>query len=94
MQPESGAALALAGALDIRAAASLHQAIAERRGGPIAIDASAVERIGAQCLQVLLAASNAWRADKHAFAITCASQAFADGLRLMAAPALDHDGAS
>lgn len=94
MQAESAETLALSSALDVRAAASLHQAIAARRGGPLTIDASAVERIGAQCLQVLLAASNAWRADKQAFAIAGASPAFADGLRLMASPSLAHDGVS
>ncbi len=94
MQTESGEALVLPGALDVRAAASLHQAIAARRGGAITIDASAVERIGAQCLQILLAASNAWRADGRAFTIADASPAFADGLRVMAAPALAHDGVS
>lgn len=94
MQAESGEALVLPGALDVRAAASLHQAIAARRGSAITIDASAVERIGAQCLQVLLAASKAWRGDGRAFAVADASPAFVDGLRVLAAPTLAHDGVS
>ena len=35
----------------------------ERRGRPIAIDASAVGQIGAQCVQVLLSAKRTWEAD-------------------------------
>jgi chemotaxis protein CheX len=85
--------LALSGPLDLRAAAPLRHALAARRGGALTIDASATERLGAQCLQILLAASNAWRSDGNAFSITDASASFEDGLRTMAAPPLSHNGA-
>lgn len=89
-----GEVLALSGALDVRAAAGLYQSLAAKRGAPLTIDAAQVERLGAQCLQVLLAASRAWRADGHAFAISGMSPAMQEGLRIMAAPSLSHDGAA
>ena len=83
--------LGLAEALDMRAAGPLLAALRDRRGGGIELDASKVERLGAQCLQVLLAAEAAWAADGQAFQIRNASTAFKDGYALMGvnAPAPD-----
>jgi chemotaxis protein CheX len=83
----------LAQILDLGAAAPLKQALLAARGAPIAIDASQVERFGALCLQVLLAAKATWAADGHAFAIEAPSAAFLEGARLMAATTLVQEGA-
>ena len=76
-------ALVLAEALDMRAAKPLLEAVRGRRGADLELDASRVERLGGQCLQVLLAAQAAWAADAHAFRITSASTPFKDAWALM-----------
>lgn len=78
-----GAELALAPILDIRAATPLHRDILERCGAPLRIDASAVERIGAQCAAILLAAGRQWEADGHALHLDGVSPAMRDGLTVL-----------
>jgi len=78
----------LADTLDVRAAAPLKAALGEHRGQDVTLDASEVVRLGGLCLQVLLAAQAAWRADGRAFRIAGASPAFLEGARLMAASSL------
>jgi len=73
----------LAQSLDLAAAAPLKQALLDARGQPIAIDASNVERLGALCLQVLLAAKAAWASDGCDFRIVAPSPGFLEGARLM-----------
>jgi chemotaxis protein CheX len=80
--------IVLAEALDMRAAAPLLAEIRAARGAALQLDASKVERLGGQCLQVLLAAEKAWSADGHAFQVGNASTAFKDGWALMGAEAL------
>ena len=75
----------LAQTLDLGAAAPLWSEVSAARGQALELDASAVERIGWPCLQVLLAARAQWERDGLAFAIRNPSPAFADGLRLMGA---------
>ena len=82
------APLMLAEALDVRAAGPLLEAVRARRGGDVELDASRVERLGGQCLQVLLAAKGAWAADGHGFQIINSSTAFKDGCALLGADAL------
>jgi chemotaxis protein CheX len=62
--------------LDLRAAAPLRDVLLERRGGPIALDASRVEQLGGLCLQVLLAARQSWANDGASFAIVDRSAPF------------------
>lgn len=78
--------------LDIKAAAPLYALLSSRRGGDLAIDASAVERIGGQCLQVLLAARARWEADQRGFLIEGFSPGVIATLRLMGIEpaAFDH----
>jgi chemotaxis protein CheX len=71
--------------LDIGAAAPLRSQLMERRGQPLELDASAVERLGGLCLQVLIAARNLWSLDGVKFAILDPSPAFAEGVDLSAA---------
>jgi chemotaxis protein CheX len=79
-------ALQLAEALDLVAAKPLAQLLLERRGASIVIDASAVQRVGAQCVQVLLSAASTWTADGHSLAIVNRSPGFVEGLELLGIP--------
>ena len=74
--------------LDLRAAAPLAAELLSRRGKPLTIDAAAVERLGGQCLQVLLSARNTWLADGQAFRIQNASTAFTESLGALGAAEL------
>lgn len=71
--------------LDLGAAAPLATEFNGARGKPMEVDASSVERVGGLCLQVLVAAQLAWRADGVSFAIVNASESFINNVRLMAA---------
>ena len=77
--------LVLAQALDMRAAGPLLDEVRSRRGAPLALDGSQVERLGGQCLQVILTASAAWSADGHGFEIRNPSTALKEGWALMGA---------
>ena len=79
---------ALPAVLDLRAAAPLAAELLSRRGKPLTIDASVVERLGGQCLQVLLSARNTWVADGQAFRIQNASAAFVASLTALGAAEL------
>ena len=80
--------IALGDSLDMNAAGPLATSLRERRGQPIALDGSAVRRIGGQCLQVLISAQTAWAADGQAFQIIEPSPELSDGLALLGAPDL------
>ena len=69
--------------LDLMAARPLLQDILHLRGKPVTLDASRVERLGAQCLQVLLAAAMAWKADGLSLQCMNFSPAMLDGLTLL-----------
>lgn len=73
--------------LDMRAAGPLAAELLERRGRDIDLDASDVGRIGAQCLQVLLAARACWETDGAALCVVRPSSGFIEGLALLGAPA-------
>ncbi|AYC99628.1 STAS domain-containing protein [Neorhizobium sp. NCHU2750] len=75
--------LALAPVLDLNEASVLHGKLMSMRGKGIAIDASAVERVGVQCAQVLVAGARAWAADKKSFEIAKSSDAFAKTMQLI-----------
>ncbi|MBW4035678.1 MULTISPECIES: STAS domain-containing protein [Acidiphilium] len=78
--------------LDIKAAAPLYALLRGQRGHDLVIDASAVERIGGQCLQVLLAARASWAADQHGFLVEGFSPGVIATLELMGIEpaAFDH----
>jgi chemotaxis protein CheX len=83
--------LALAETLDLKAAGPLRSALMDARGATVEIDASAVQRLGGLCLQVLLSAEATWATDGQRFTISAASAAFAEGARRMGAPSLIPD---
>lgn len=80
---DAPSALKLAAALDFRAAAPLRSDLLALRGKPIEIDGGEVERIGAQCVQVLVSAARTWADDGIAFAIVRRSEEMVSALRYM-----------
>jgi chemotaxis protein CheX len=87
----AGGWLRLEPVLDLSAAERLHAQLLARRGQPLAIDASQVERLGGLSLQVLLSARNTWQADGGHAAIGQTSAAFDDAWAMFAAPAFNTD---
>jgi chemotaxis protein CheX len=87
-QSPGAASLILADCLDLTAAAPLKAQLLAARGTPLSLDASAVRRIGAQCLQVLLAAHATWRQDGHPIEVVSPSPEFAETVALMGCPTL------
>ena len=71
--------------LDLLAATPLATELLGRRGQDVAVDASATQRIGAQCLQVLLSARATWAEDGHSFRISGASAEFAEAAAMLGA---------
>jgi chemotaxis protein CheX len=83
-----GQSIALPPILDLNAASLLAVEFLGRRGEAVSVDASRVERIGGQCLQVLLSVVKTWKADAVPLAIVGASLGFTEGVRrLGVAPA-------
>jgi chemotaxis protein CheX len=74
--------------LDLKAAGPLTTALLAGRGQDLSLDGRAVQRLGAQCLQVLLAARATWAADGHALTITDPSPEFAEAAAQLGAPEL------
>ncbi len=87
MEPSGSTAViaALPPVLDLTAAGPLASDLLMRRGSPLVVDGSAVERLGAQCLQVLLAARATWAADGHSFTVEAPSDALAATLAALGA---------
>lgn len=73
----------LAAVLDLTQASVLHRKLMAMRGRDIVIDASGVDRIGVQCVQVLMAGSCAWRRDNKRFSIENASDAYRKTMQLI-----------
>ena len=68
--------------LDIKAAAPLATELIALRGKDVALNASQIERIGGQCLQVLLSAAATWSADGAELTIEEPSPAFVDAVQI------------
>lgn len=79
----------MASVLDLNEASVLHGQLSNLRGSDVSIDASRVERVGVQCIQVLMAAATAWQEDKKRFVIEKVSDAFDKSLQLIGIN-LDH----
>jgi chemotaxis protein CheX len=84
----TAARLVLADSLDLTAAAPLAASLLAARGGPATLDASGVQRLGAQCLQVLLAARALWSSDGQPWRLIDPSPEFSDAAALMGCPDL------
>jgi chemotaxis protein CheX len=77
--------LKLGSNLSLDQAGGLREALLSRRGAPLTIDASDVERLSGLCFQVLASARHTWDADGQPLAFTDASPSFENGLALMGA---------
>ncbi len=75
--------LKLSPVLDLTQASVLYGKLKELRGKPVMVDASEVERVGAQCVQILMAGIKAWEADGKQFTFSKASEAFDKTLKLI-----------
>jgi chemotaxis protein CheX len=75
--------LALAPVLDLNEASALHAKLMELRGSAVEVDASSVERVGALCVQVLMAGAKAWEQEKLSFTFSKMSDAFAKTTQLI-----------
>lgn len=59
----------LAPVLDYRAAAPLREELLAQRHKVIVVDGAEVQRLGGQCIQVLVSAARTWAQDDVAFSI-------------------------
>lgn len=84
MKGKAGAGeLALEKVLDLNEATNLHGKLMNLRGSDLAIDASAVERAGALCIQVLMSAARTWEEEKLSFTFSKMSDALAKTMQLI-----------
>ena len=88
---DGAAALRLPPVLDLSAATPLVEDFLARRGTGLVVDASDVRRLGAVCLQALLAAVAQWRRDGLEFRVIAASDAFNEALALFGAGLVDAE---
>ena len=79
----AGKNLSLEKVLDLNEASALHGKLMALRGSNLTVDASAVEKAGALCVQVLMAAAKSWEEEKHAFTFTKVSDALAKTMQLI-----------
>lgn len=80
---EKSDALIAEASLGAAAAVPLCAALNERRGTPVAIDASNVTHLGGSALQVLLAAQKSWATDGLAFDVIKPSDAILRDLAIL-----------
>ena len=69
--------------LDMPVAAQLADQISKHVGEPLALDAQRVNRLGASCLQVMLAAARTWKAEGDPLTLHNPSPRFLEDLNLL-----------
>ena len=74
--------LSLDNVLDLNAAGSLHSQLMAERGSDLSIDGSAVERVGALCIQVLMSAATTWEEEKYSLTFSQMSDALMKTMQL------------
>ena len=80
---KSATTIELASMLDLRAAKPLADQLLALRGSSVKLDASKVEKLGAQCVQVFLSAGRTWEADGSDIEVVDPSPAFLAALGVM-----------
>jgi len=80
---EAPTILKLPAVLDLNAASRLHEQVVALTGNDVAVDASEVTRVGAQCIQVLMSAAESWRNADKTFSVNQSSEIFARTLQLL-----------
>ncbi|MVA98414.1 STAS domain-containing protein [Nitratireductor sp. CAU 1489] len=83
MKPSQSESVTLSPVLDITAATPLVAELVKMRGKDVTVHAAAVEKIGAQCIQVLLSAAATWSHDGMEFEVAEPSEAFSESLQTM-----------
>ena len=87
--------LELAASLDLNAAGPLADAMHKRLGRDLTLDGSKVQRCGAPCLQVLLAAARSWAGEGVSLTLENATPRMIEDLRLLGMdPGTFLDGAT
>ena len=81
--------ISLAAVLDLNEASTLRGKLMGLRGSNVVIDASGVDRIGALCVQVIMAAAKTWDEDKLSFTFSKVSDAFQKTMQLIGVD-IDH----
>ncbi|WP_428153895.1 STAS domain-containing protein [Brevundimonas sp.] len=84
--------LILPDVLDLNAAEPLKAELLALRGHPLTLDASAVERLGGLCLQVLLSARKTWAADGVNLSLGSVSQYWTEQWAAFGAPDFNTEG--
>ena len=85
--------LELPGRVDSTTLGSLLEALKEKRGRPLDLDGSAVDRIGGQGLQLIISAMKTWAEDGHQFRIVEPSAALVANTERLGFPIVQMDGA-
>lgn len=81
--PSAARGLQLPEVLDLTFAGPLAESLLAMRGAPVAVDAAQVQRVGAQCVQVIMSAVSTWKADGLALSVVDPSPEFRDALSLL-----------
>ena len=81
--------ISLAAVLDLNEASTLRGKLVGLRGSNVVVDASAVERAGTLCIQVIMAAAKTWDKDKMSFTFSKVSDAFQKTMQLIGVN-IDH----
>ena len=76
-------AIKLPPVLDIVAAPGLLESFLQLRGNQLSVEASQVQRLGAQCLQIFLAARAAWAEDDVTLRFQNPSEDFIGSLEML-----------
>lgn len=85
--------LQLPGRVDSTTLGGLLEALKAKRGGPLDLDGSAVDRIGGQGLQLILSAMKTWAEDGHQFRVVDPSAALVANTERLGFPIVQLDGA-
>ena len=82
-QKQTGRMLRLPEILDLTYAGPLAESFRALRGVELAVDAAQVQRVGAQCAQVIMSAVATWKVDEVALCITDPSPEFSETFSLL-----------
>ncbi len=80
---QAAATIALAEVLDLKAATALAGELLAARGGDVSLDGSAVQRLGGQCLQVIMSAHATWNKEGASLQIINPSHDLIESLELL-----------
>ncbi len=80
--------ISLVAVLDLNEASTLRSKLMGLRGNNVVV-ASGVERVGALCVQVIMAAAKTWEEDKLSFTFSKVSDAFQKTMQLIGVN-IDH----